>query len=160
MRPKRGGWPLRVWKEWSGAFSVCDKGEDARQYARQGKGTSNGSLHLLWIEAVPYRWHFGTYAYWISDIWIARRAMGHGVRVFFRRLSKAAFVLAMLMSPIYAEDAATSLFKVITIKDEDCDRIVCGGTRSTWRTRCRGGRQVARRQGHLVCVAIRSAESA
>ena len=44
--------------------------------------------------------------------------MGHGVRVFFRRLSKAASVLAMLMSPIYAEDAATSLFKVITVKDE------------------------------------------
>jgi hypothetical protein len=42
--------------------------------------------------------------------------MGHGVRVFFRRLSKAASVLAMLMSPIYAEDAATSLFKVITVK--------------------------------------------
>ena len=44
--------------------------------------------------------------------------MGHGVRVFFRRLSKAASVLAVLMSPIYAEDAATSLFKVITVKDE------------------------------------------
>jgi hypothetical protein len=44
--------------------------------------------------------------------------MNRLVKGFFRRLSKAALVLAMLMSPICAQEAATSLFKVITVKDE------------------------------------------